>query len=183
MAQIFPTIGKQSPFRQRVTRSWLRVTTLESRVTPTVFLPDFVVSPPSSSPELKSNIDRFVIPNVTSTVAPNAPIISEWTRSAKVNESIAITGHELSAYPTGTDFGKDSEFLIYGQTKDGTQFDGTLTNGQILRLDGPRAAVTLPSDLLDSPGAMPPPAGSIGSGCHGRQLWDGHANGSLISPS
>ena len=50
-----------------------------------------------------------------------------------------LTGEKLSAF-TGLSAGKDTRFVAQGR-------DGQLHEAQILRLDGQKAAVTLPATL------------------------------------
>lgn len=141
----------------RPKRTWLRLLTLESRINPTTF-PDFVypysvpsvsVFPTSSS--WGSAILEFqpFLPSDLSTQAPVAatPTIAEWTHIGQPNETLAIIGHQFSSHPV-TEASKDTEFMVFGQTDSA---NGQTLAASTLRIDGPRAAVTLPTGDSKSP--------------------------------
>jgi hypothetical protein len=88
---------------------------------------------------LPAGFDSFSIIFGTEPPAANAPQIAEWTRTAGPDESIVLTGETLTSF-TGLSAGKDTRFVTQGR-------DGVPHEAQILRLDGQKAAVTLPVKL------------------------------------
>ena len=67
------------------------------------------------------------------------PEIGEWTRSAGPDESLVLTGHNLSRF-SGSEEGKDTRFTVYGA-------GGIKKEAKIQRLDGNKAIITLDKDL------------------------------------
>jgi hypothetical protein len=98
---------------------------------------------PSSNPTLPAGMDTFNPPVSVQTPASGAPGLATCTPIGNPGDAMALTGSQFSAY-TGTDVGKDTNFLVYGQTTAG---NGTLANGSILQLDGQQASATLPGNL------------------------------------
>src|SRR5262249_51808776 len=143
-------------------RVWLTLHQLEDRLTPTTLFPDMLGLhyPADWNQTYPSGFDQFTPPVENVTLNGNEPVFTDWTRTAGPDQTIAITGDMLSAYPaSSTDFGKDAEFYFYGQT------GSTQTaprNGSILRLDSARAAVTLSDQLAQDSMYM---------------LWPGNDNG------
>ncbi len=117
---------------------------LETRLLLTTYYPD-LLSPvhPSDNPTLPGGMDTFSPPVDSQTPSSSAPTLAEWTRTAGPDDTLAATGDLFSSY-TDTDAGKDTEFLVYGQTSGG---DGTLKDASIQRLDGLAAAVTLDAGM------------------------------------
>ena len=72
-------------------------------------------------------------------VTTNAPVIAEWTRINNPGDTMAITGERLSDSPHRN----DSSFVFFSQTAEGR----VVRTGEINRLDGRQAAITLP-DIL-----------------------------------
>ncbi|GEO03936.1 hypothetical protein AAE02nite_16000 [Adhaeribacter aerolatus] len=90
------------------------------------------------SPEPAAPGDAFTPP--MSGIAPSAaPQAAEWTRTAGPDESIVLTGVNLSRY-TGNDEGKDSRFLVYGR-------GGVQKEARIQRVETDKAIITLAKDL------------------------------------
>src|SRR5439155_242119 len=93
--------------------------------------------------------DAFSLPpDATGTsVVAGSPTVMEYTKTGDPDDSLVLTVDSASKF-TGVASGKDSRFITYGQTKSGTGNDSALLDGSILRLDGPRAVVTLPADPM-----------------------------------
>lgn len=99
---------------------------------------------PSPEPNLPAEFDTFSPPVDPNGVPANdSPAVAEWTRSAAPGESLVMTGENFSRYSNG-DAGKDTRFLIFGQNDRATPI---AKDGQILRLDRDRAAITLDESL------------------------------------
>jgi len=103
---------------------------------------------PALAPALPAEFDAYTPPVDGSVPATTAPAFAEWTRTGGPDDTLVLTGDQFSRY-TGSNEGKDTRFLIYGQTR---ETDGGTGDGLIQRLDGLTAAVTLDDDL---------PAGSM----------------------
>ena len=103
------------------------------------------VSKPNPEPTLPVQMDTFAPPVDSSTPSVSAPAFAEWTRSGKPNDTLVATGSQFTNY-SGADAGKDSEFLMYGQTTSG---NGVLADASVQRLDGSaqKAALTLSTNL------------------------------------
>ena len=125
------------------------------------YLPDVAgyVLPPGS-PALPSNFDPFV-PQVTvnGVAGANTPAASEWIRTAKAGESVIVAGNKLSNY-TGTDAGKDSQFLVFGENGSTLQ----LTPAAILRETGNNAAIRMDPSMPNVGAYMVWPRNSHGYG-------------------
>ena len=126
---------------------------LEGLVLPAIVLPlpndPSPVSWQNLGAVLPSGFDVYELPSNVSaiSIAPGAPTITEYMRSGGMDESLAIVGDSFSAYQLGTSaFGKDTRFVSYGQLDD--REGGREMDAGILRLEGVRAAVTLPMDKL-----------------------------------
>ena len=103
----------------------------------------FSVPQPSPTPTYPAEFDTFSPPWTISTPASDTPAIAELTRVAQPDETVVISGSDLTTY-TGDDLGRDARFRIYGQT---TSTDGYLCDGSIQRLVNGFAQVTLPEEL------------------------------------
>ncbi|KAA5548768.1 Ig-like domain-containing protein [Adhaeribacter rhizoryzae] len=90
------------------------------------------------SPEPAAPGDAFT-PPMSGTAPALAPQGAEWTRSAGPDESIVLTGVNLSRH-AGTDEGKDSRFLVFGR-------GGVQKEARIQRVETDKAIITLPKDL------------------------------------
>ena len=107
-------------------------------------LPDLQnAAKPSPEPTLPSGWDVFTPPIDASNAISGAPKIAEWTRTGGPDDSLILTADLLSNF-TGSDQGKDTEFLVYGQT---TASYVVQASALIQRLDGSKAAITLPAAL------------------------------------
>ena len=111
------------------------------------------------SPEPAAPGDAFT-PPMTGTASTAAPQAAEWTRTAGPDESIVLTGVNLSRH-TGTDEGKDSRFLVYGR-------GGVQKEARIQRVETDKAIITLPKDI---------PSWSMYLIWPGNEAGYGHANG------
>lgn len=89
-------------------------------------------SKPSGAPAAPG--DSFN-PPVGGAAANGAPQIAEWTRTAGPDESIALTGVNLSRY-TGQDEAKDTRFTVYSS-------NGSINDARVKRVDGDKAVITL----------------------------------------
>ncbi|HET6262545.1 MAG TPA: glycosyl hydrolase family 28-related protein, partial [Chloroflexia bacterium] len=65
--------------------------------------------------------------------------MAEWTRTAGADESVVLTGYQLSRF-SGAEEGKDSRFRIYAA-------GGVVRDALIQRLDGDKAIITLDKGL------------------------------------
>lgn len=74
-------------------------------------------------------------PNLTGTVATNAPAISNWTQTANAGETIALTGNLFTPNTT---------FWVYGQSTSG---NSVLEQANVKSISGNVASVTLPTNL------------------------------------
>ncbi len=125
--------------------SHLHLEMLEPRLLLSSTLPGLPnVIAPSDDPTAPAGFDIFT-PSVDAQLTPvtGAPVLGEWTRLAGPDDSIVISGDQLSDFG-GSDAGKDTRFLVYGQT---TSSNGALLDGLIQRLDGDTAVVTLDAAL------------------------------------
>ncbi|HKU45100.1 MAG TPA: glycosyl hydrolase family 28-related protein, partial [Polyangiales bacterium] len=97
---------------------------------------------PDPEPAYPAELDPFD-PPVTSAPPPAAaPSVAEWTRSAGPGDSLALTGHALSAF-ADRDEGKDASFLVFGQDAERRG----LERAELHRLRSDRAAIGLPAAL------------------------------------
>lgn len=103
----------------------------------------FSVAQPTPTPTLPAEFDTFDSPSNTLTPNLQAPAIAELTRTAQPDETVIISGSNLTAF-TGDNAGKDSRFRIFGQT---TETNGILCDGSIQRLVDGFAHITLPEEL------------------------------------
>jgi hypothetical protein len=114
-----------------------------ARVCPAA-LPDMPNVPePNPEPVAPSGWDVFAPPVTATPPVSGAPTIAEWTRTGAPDDSLILTGDKLSVN-TGINQGKDTQFVIYGQTTGNNSF---LSAALIQRLDGLKAAITLPAGL------------------------------------
>jgi hypothetical protein len=97
---------------------------------------------PTRNPVLPSGSDTFN-PSFNGAVSSQAPLIAEWTRSAQPGDTIVLSGWKFSNL-TGSQFGSDTKFLVYGQSQAG---NGVLTEAKLQELSGDLATVTLPTTL------------------------------------
>ncbi|HZP61570.1 MAG TPA: glycosyl hydrolase family 28-related protein [Opitutaceae bacterium] len=110
-----------------------------------VSLPDLPASPrPNPEPAAPAGWDVFTPPVAGGQPAAGAPAIAEWTSTGAPDDTLILTGDQFSHFAANSNEGKDTEFLFYGQT---TSSNGIEAPGLIQRLDGLKAAVTLPSIL------------------------------------
>ena len=79
---------------------------------------------PADDPTLPGAMDIFAPPVDTQAPDADAPVFSEWSRAAEPDDTVPFTGDAFSIY-SGDDFGKDTRFLVYGQTdtNDGVTID------------------------------------------------------------
>jgi hypothetical protein len=133
------------PVHKAVRRAFRpQIERLESRELLSITYPTLQnVAWPSSNPTLPAGMDTFTPPVNSQGLAAGAPGLATCTQIGNPGDAMALTGTQFSAY-TGTDLGKDTNFLVYGQTTAG---NGTLANGSILQLDGQDASMALPSSL------------------------------------
>lgn len=111
-------------------------------------LPDMRwVARPNPEPSAQPGWDVFLPPITTSVVAPQAPTIAEWTRTAGPGETLILTGDKFSSNPTASERDADLEFVVYGQT---TAQDGFQSPLALRRLEGEKAAATLPFGLASA---------------------------------
>jgi hypothetical protein len=90
------------------------------------------------SPGIGAPGDSFT-PSFHGSVSSNAPQIAEWTRTAGPDQSIILTGYQLSRF-SGTEEGKDIRFTLYGN-------DGIKRMAKVQRIDQDKAIITLDKDL------------------------------------
>lgn len=101
------------------------------------------VARPNPDPGAQVGWDVFAPPVTTASALGGTPTIAEWTRTGVSDNTLALTGDVLSNY-AGNDQGKDTRFVIYGQT---AISDGVQATASIQRLDGNKASITLPAGL------------------------------------
>jgi hypothetical protein len=109
-------------------------------------LPDMTkqnIPQPSPLPAAPSGWDVFTPPVTTTPPVSGAPTIAEWTRTGISDDSLILTGDAFSNN-TGSNEGSDTQFLVYGQTSGS---DSIQSPALIQRLDGLKAAITLPAGL------------------------------------
>jgi hypothetical protein len=110
---------------------------------PTVNLPGLSGEiSPSGPPPLPGGSDIFN-PSFNGSVGVQAPIISEWTKTAQPGDTIVLTGWKFSQL-TGSQMGTDTKFWVYGQTQSG---NNVLAEAKIQKLSGDVASITLPTSL------------------------------------
>ncbi|MBX7105755.1 MAG: DUF4082 domain-containing protein [Gemmataceae bacterium] len=149
--------------RRRGLRNRLALVRLEGRITPTVYLPAPIVNvPPSFSKSSwpSGEFDDFSLGNAvttTNSVPAGAPVVIDYTRSGRANETLAIAGDRMT-----TGQGADAEFLVYSQNNNYAMTE--LASANILRLDGGRAAVTLPENVPGNALAVVWPRNRDGAG-------------------
>ena len=90
------------------------------------------------SPEPAAPGDSFT-PPISGNPTSNTPEIAEWTRTAGPNESIVLTGVNLSRHSVN-DEGKDTRFVVFGR-------NGISRDARIQRVDADKAVITLPKDI------------------------------------
>ena len=84
------------------------------------------------SPGVGAPGDAFS-PSLSGAAVSEAPQAAEWTRTAGPDESVVLTGHQLSRF-SGTEEGKDTRFLVYGS-------GGVKKEARLQRLDGEKAII------------------------------------------
>jgi hypothetical protein len=113
-------------------------------ISPLPDMPAANVPQPNPLPATPSGWDTFTPPVTSlSTLPSGSPTIAQWTRTGVSDDSLILTGDQLSSY-TGSDQGQDTQFMVYGQTG---ASDAIQAPASIQRLDGMKAAITLPSGL------------------------------------
>jgi hypothetical protein len=153
------TAAKKSPSKvRRSNRAWLRLDVLERRLTPAFILPELTDRPsPASNPTLPSEFPAYSPPTSKDSPKFGTPTIAAHSQVALGGQSVTLTGDRLSAF-SGPEAGRDSEFVAYGATSNPPL---ALTPAEVLRLDGPRAAISLSETLTPDM----------------YLLWSGNANG------
>jgi hypothetical protein len=107
-------------------------------------LPDMPNVPqPNPAPAAPSGWDVFTPPVTSAPPASGSPTIAEWTRTGVSDDSLILTGNAFSNN-AGVDAGDDTMFVVYGQTGNSDSIQSTAL---IQRLDGLKAAITLPTGL------------------------------------
>ncbi|MEI9999804.1 MAG: glycosyl hydrolase family 28-related protein [Verrucomicrobiota bacterium] len=114
---------------------------------------------PNPEPAFPPGFDTFTPPVTAAAPAGGTPAIAEWTRIAAPDRVVALTGSALSAN-TGASAGKDTQFVVYGQGAGGS----LLSTASILRLDGLKAAIVLPSTLPANSEYLLWPVNAAGAG-------------------
>ncbi len=106
--------------------------------------PGGIVTPPDN-PALPGGMPSFDPGSgVGGGVPPDAaPQIAEWTRTARPDDTITLSGWQLSRF-SGADEGRDTRFRFYGQTAAG---NGVWAEGLIQSIGRDKATVTLPTNL------------------------------------
>ncbi|HEV2765433.1 MAG TPA: glycosyl hydrolase family 28-related protein, partial [Pyrinomonadaceae bacterium] len=112
---------------------------------------------PEPEPAYPAGFELYQPPVGAQAPDAGAPAFAEWTRTARPGHTVAATGHQFSQF-TGADFGKDTSFVIYGQSV-GLRASRA---GEIQRLDAQEAAFTLSGSLPDASMYL---------------VWAGNANG------
>ena len=97
---------------------------------------------PMPLPELPASFPLFTPPLSGSMPSDDAPALAEWTRSNGPGDTLALTGSRLSAF-TGEEAGRDTRFVVFGQSAAGS----VMADGDIQRISGQQAAITLPDNL------------------------------------
>ncbi|MEA3213458.1 MAG: hypothetical protein QOE70_6515 [Chthoniobacter sp.] len=105
--------------------------------------PDLVTAKPAPEPALPAGFDTYAPPVTAANPPAAAPVFAEWTRTGAPTDTMVMTGQRFSTF-TGLDQGKDTSFIVYGQT---TPTNQKLLPGAIRRLDGSKAAIGLDSGL------------------------------------
>ncbi len=79
--------------------------------------PDMVpFAMPSPAPPLPAGMDPAFAPPVNNSVpSVAAPTFAEWTRTGAPDDNLVVTSNCFSTF-SGADLGKDSNFLVFGQT-------------------------------------------------------------------
>ena len=90
------------------------------------------------SPGVSAPGDAFS-PSLSGGAGAEAPQAAEWTRTAGPDESIVLTGYQLSRF-SGTEEGKDTRFLVYAS-------GGVKKEARLQRLDAEKAIITLDASL------------------------------------
>jgi polygalacturonase len=117
------------------------------------------VSAPSPEPALPASFAVFKPPVGTAAPIAGTPVIAEWTRTAKPGAVLALTGSRLSSF-SGSNAGEDTEFQVFSQGADGAVSGKT----SLLKLDGLKAAVSLPENLPANQEYLIWPVNSLGAG-------------------
>jgi hypothetical protein len=104
-------------------------------------------STPASNPTLPSGMNLFTPAFGTQTSSSGSPIIADASASAGPNDTITLTGTQLTA-DSGSNAYSDTSFYVYGQTGSG---DAATTPGQIQDVTSTGAEVTIdPSEPANS---------------------------------
>ena len=106
--------------------------------------PDMFASRPSPDPGVPSGTDPFTPPVDASSAPAGAPAIAEWTRRGSPGDSLVLTGDGLSSH-TGSDFGKDSRFILYGRNANSSAVADALVDR--IADDNLRASIRLSPNL------------------------------------
>jgi hypothetical protein len=103
-------------------------------------LPDYTQwLSPASSPTLPSGFDGFDYNATGFSLGSNVPQIAEYSRSAGPDESIILTGHQLSFY-NNEESGKDMRFITYG-------VGNVYKNALIQHYEKDKAAITIDASM------------------------------------
>ena len=142
-------VERKYPRRQGVSRGFRRefrphVEQLESRLLLSATFPNLqYYAVPVDNPALPAGMDTFTPPVDGQAPSSAAPGLAAITQTGSANDVLALTGDQFSSY-TGAAFGKDSQFLVYGQT---TPTNGTLSTASVLQESGSQASIVLPAAL------------------------------------
>jgi uncharacterized delta-60 repeat protein len=106
-------------------------------------LPAYSYTAPASNPSAPSGWDAFA-PTMGGSAAAGTPIIDASNLTAAADNSILVTGAQLTA-DTGSSAFTDTQFLVYGQT---SASNGTLSNGAIQAATANGVTMTISSTEL-----------------------------------
>lgn len=99
---------------------------------------------PNPAPSVPAEWDVFTPPVISRGSPILTPAIAEWTRSGGPDENLILAGDKFSSYAGTADEGRDTEFLVFGQTTAG---NAVRKAASLRRLAGAKVAITLPADL------------------------------------
>jgi hypothetical protein len=102
-------------------------------------LPGLAYSAPSSNPNLPAEMNTFTPPLGAPDTSAAAPIIASSNTTVQPDQSIALTGAQLSSASGNTEF-SDTRFIIFGQTN---PTNATLTDAQIQMHTSTAAMITV----------------------------------------
>ena len=142
-------VERKHPRRRQASRAFQRqfrprVEQLEARILLSATYPNLqYYAVPVDNPALPAGMDTFTPPVDGQAPSSAAPGLAAITQIGSANDVLALTGDQFSSY-TGADLGKDSQFLVYGQT---TATNGILATASILQESGSEASIVLPASL------------------------------------